>query len=68
MSDFIVEFVTGVVLWFAGAWLIMLELGAAHSYSGAVPAPGYLTVLWLVGALSSASYIVGRGIAQAFKE
>lgn len=53
MGDFLIEFATRAVALVAATWLVMLTLGAAHSHDGHVPAPGFLTVGWVLVAVST---------------
>lgn len=39
--------------WFVfSVWIVMLSLGAAHSYYEGIPALGYMATLWLTVAFS----------------
>lgn len=38
---------------FLGVWIVMLFLGAAHSYDERIPAFGYIATCWLFGAATT---------------
>lgn len=46
-------FILGAVALLAGAWWVMIALGAAHSHYGGIPPVSYITTLWLVSAATA---------------